>query len=619
VFENKASTLIDKIYQPCINKIGQDLLDSNGLIVDTIKSKLHKRLTAIIYKRTKNILCNDKGVITLEYLKRITSNVFNSYFRSNKYSLIDSLESCIQASINKNEICNLKISNDDKNTWLNHTNRLHRRGLFDISKSRCDEDYLDNYHKISIDPNNDSMIYGVSETGKVLEFTKGYYNDISKINVVKQRMKRYIKKDNMANIYQKMSSNGYKTIKEETYLEYARVILDNWNQIWDFYGQQKILNMKLTRFIESKKAIHKICRKIVKKRKYRTNLKFKTTKNPYEMTNINDILKKPILIFFGKGNGSISISNLKGKDSHGPIKKIAYELSKLCPVILSDEYRTSQLCNLCQDYIVDHPSMKQLKINLQKIDRDKIILTGDEKKSVENKEKSDNLYFDILKQHHQLVSNEAGLEGLNEQIQKSEELTKRLTESVTKIEMIKDSISKAQKMNKIEEYIDKIRNEEDLNKAKQLKKKLEKKYIELNYKKITTEKYKKCHKLCVCKNDSHFDNLSQNKHKIWNRDYNAARNISTVTTLKLLGKNIGNFSAKVKKEEIISKHTNPRDRKPAKEVSNNCALVDSKKLSRIHSTKQSKKAKIKIKIKLYGSTKTAPNNNLKNVIQKVSQ
>ena len=68
------------------------------------------------------------------------------------------------------------------------------------------------------------------------------------------------------------------------------------------------------------------------------------------------------MIFFGKGNGNITINNLKNSEGHGPIKRIAFELSKLCKVILSDEFRTSKLCNLCEEHILSHPKTTHTKI-----------------------------------------------------------------------------------------------------------------------------------------------------------------------------------------------------------------------------------------------------------------
>jgi hypothetical protein len=46
----------------------------------------------------------------------------------------------------------------------------------------------------------------------------------------------------------------------------------------------------------------------------------------------------------------------------GPIKMIAKELSRYCPVILTDEYCTSKICSACKNSEVDHPIIKYQKI-----------------------------------------------------------------------------------------------------------------------------------------------------------------------------------------------------------------------------------------------------------------
>jgi hypothetical protein len=49
----------------------------------------------------------------------------------------------------------------------------------------------------------------------------------------------------------------------------------------------------------------------------------------------------------GNGNGNMTISNTKNSSAHGPCKRIISELSKLVPVIIVDEYMTSQTCHRC--------------------------------------------------------------------------------------------------------------------------------------------------------------------------------------------------------------------------------------------------------------------------------
>ena len=81
------------------------------------------------------------------------------------------------------------------------------------------------------------------------------------------------------------------------------------------------------------------------------------------------------MIAFGKGNGSVTISNLKNKGPKGPIKEIAKHLGNLCVVILTDEYNTSQICSRCKEEKVIHPKItgKKKVTTKDKITNKKIV------------------------------------------------------------------------------------------------------------------------------------------------------------------------------------------------------------------------------------------------------
>ena len=57
---------------------------------------------------------------------------------------------------------------------------------------------------------------------------------------------------------------------------------------------------------------------------------------------------------------------------------------------------------------------------------------------------------------------------------------------------------------------------------------------------------RKCHRLCYCNCSNNFPENWTSSHKIWNRDYNAAKNILYIGTNKLLGNGLGKFSRRVK-------------------------------------------------------------------------
>jgi len=63
------------------------------------------------------------------------------------------------------------------------------------------------------------------------------------------------------------------------------------------------------------------------------------------------LISKPVLLFVGKGNGSLTISNVCGSGMKGPIKHIIHEMSKYCLVILVDEFKTSWTCHSCKNQV----------------------------------------------------------------------------------------------------------------------------------------------------------------------------------------------------------------------------------------------------------------------------
>ena len=107
--------------------------------------------------------------------------------------------------------------------------------------------------------------------------------------------------------------------------------------------------------------------------------KIKTKLTAYFDDELKETLKnKPIMIAFGKGNGDITISNTKNSSSHGPIKRILYELSKFSLIILTDENNTSKLCNSC------HKELNHVDV-IEDISKKKIQIE-------ENKKKEDGKY-----------------------------------------------------------------------------------------------------------------------------------------------------------------------------------------------------------------------------------
>jgi len=276
---------------------------------------------------------------------------------------------------NNNDENNNNENNNENDIKINldeyFNNIKNKKGLFDAENSIASEDFLNKFHKIGIDPNNKIMLYGCSETEIPIKVSKGYYNETSHITKNTKKTKRYIKEDKMNEIYDKLSNTNYKkTIKIDEYNKYILIIRENWNSIWTFYSQNKLLALELDTFINKKKTIHKIVRKIVPKKK---TIKFNKFDTKYVKKD-QDIFEKPPLVFFGKGNGNSTISNLRNSSSKGPIKAIINELSKFCIVILVDEFRTSKICSNCKDHELIYPQIEKTKIQTKDDDDEVIII-----------------------------------------------------------------------------------------------------------------------------------------------------------------------------------------------------------------------------------------------------
>ena len=202
-----------------------------------------------------------------------------------------------------------------------------------------------------------------------------------------QKMKKNIKEFEMKLIYKEFQDTGYKkTLSIDTYKKFITIYRNHWDTIWNFYNLNRVQKLEFDTFINKKKAIHIIARKFVPKRKKKRNVprKYTKRKNKKYMEKERDNNEKPYidkefqkehefkpqLIFFGKGNGTMTISNLRNSGPKGPIKLIAIELSKLCIVILVDEYNTSQFCSSCMDTKLEHPDIQcKMKRTIRIIDK----------------------------------------------------------------------------------------------------------------------------------------------------------------------------------------------------------------------------------------------------------
>ena len=126
--------------------------------------------------------------------------------------------------------------------------------------------------------------------------------------------------------------------------------------------------MQFNSYTYKKKAINTVIRKIVPKKswiKLNKNINLDRNNSYFDKQLYKKKKDLPIMVAFGKGNGSTTISNLRNNGPKGPIKRIALALSQISLVILTDEYRTSKLCNECKEYKMTYPKTDFIKKNKQ--------------------------------------------------------------------------------------------------------------------------------------------------------------------------------------------------------------------------------------------------------------
>lgn len=277
-----------------------------------------------------------------------------------------------------------------------------KAGLYDADDVICSEEYLAKYHKKGIDTNNDKMIYQVSEADQSTVITKGYYNEISHINSNKTKNEKLIKTTKIDKVFESLAETTRITTNYNDYNKYVLCVRENKNKIWNFYKMNELRRLKYDSYVGKRQAVSTIIRELVPRIRhndghvndiinecidehidedseddsdeiinedisefinehalnyYKRGKKKKHKKDVYfDKEKYEKVRNLPVMIAFGKGNGNLTIDNLKGSSAHGPIKRILKELCKICLVILTDEYKTSQLCSNC------HTKMEHIKV-----------------------------------------------------------------------------------------------------------------------------------------------------------------------------------------------------------------------------------------------------------------
>lgn len=348
--------------------------------------KFDKRLLCIVYNETynKNIPIKTFEAQFRKYYKimfkprRAITQMFSKFGWNKPCSFMTDGYSAVLLFEKKIEIIETDVKEDNKDESDAKKKKSSRKidleeeqvkkGLYDADNCRCSEGYLNEFYKIGIDPNNENMIFGMSETEKRVDITKSYYREISCINKIQIKINRYLKNKDMRMLYNQLSSSSYKTTKRSFYEKYILIIRQNWEKIWNTYSSIQLLEYYYDLFVKKRKAISIIIRQIVPKNRWKEinqKINLDNTNKYFDKERHAEIMNKPVLIAFGKGRGDITISNLKNNSPKGPIKKIAKELSRFCLVVLTDEFRTSQLCSDCKSFKLVHPKT-DFKIKFKK-------------------------------------------------------------------------------------------------------------------------------------------------------------------------------------------------------------------------------------------------------------
>jgi hypothetical protein len=210
-------------------------------------------------------------------------------------------------------------------------------GLYDADNLNCSKKQLEQYHFTAIDPGNSKMFNCITydtkkkDYGESFVINKGYYNEISHITRnTRKRAKITDANKVVSKCYSYLSLGRLKGGRVEDYLTYMKTIVNNWDALWKNAMDERLPALSYDTYLHSKMAVAKICRQI-------------REHNP---------TSKPAMYIIGKGNGRMTINNTKNSSSHGPIKRIVHALSLLAPVVLTDENKTSKLCNDCTSPLV---------------------------------------------------------------------------------------------------------------------------------------------------------------------------------------------------------------------------------------------------------------------------
>jgi hypothetical protein len=189
------------------------------------------------------------------------------------------------------------------------------------------------------DPGRTYTIVTTNEKGETIRLsTKSYYDD-SKFRESNRIIETWKNKyDYIRDSITRMPTS--KSASVETLCNYIKYSLSKLNILLNFNREKKFRDLKMKRFIFSKKTLSKMC-KIITKNNPRTLIGF----GDYSNNDSSDLIK----------NCQI-----------GPVNKLKKELQNFCTVVPVDEFRTSKLHNKCGCELVNAYMLKKDKDGLER-------------------------------------------------------------------------------------------------------------------------------------------------------------------------------------------------------------------------------------------------------------
>ena len=342
------------IYEEWKNiKVGTDNFDKNyNMYFDEmflIRSNKKYRHTLKKYPDIRSISTDGYAVtILFERIKKVT---YTPKTDIEKEQIEKETEKNINKKREKKEIILKDLETEINKCIQNPNGRLPT--LFDARCVKTTEEYLNKYTISGNDPGNDLPCAITTEEGKHITINKNYINDLSHTTRNRELLKKHDETcPEKKEVDENLAASSKKVAGIEEYMKYVTTVSNNWINIWKYGEDEFLLEIKFNGYVFKNKAYSRVAKEIVEAIKNDKNIYARHEKY-FDGEAFDKNKDKPIMIAFGTGNGSGTISNTKGSTPKGAIKRLMIELSKLVVVIATPETNTSKLCCFCHKYLKD--------------------------------------------------------------------------------------------------------------------------------------------------------------------------------------------------------------------------------------------------------------------------